>query len=123
MVDVDNRLAGRLAAAHFLDRGFQNFGFFGSEWTGFSKQREEGFRDALAAAGHALSSCYCEFLPRPPADSSWKLQDRQVRDWLLTIAKPAAILASNDYPARRLADMCRQLQVARAGRRGLAGHR
>ena len=111
MVDVDNCLAGRMAAAHFLDRGFRNFGFFGSEWTGFSKQREEGFREALAAAGHALTCCYCEFLPRPPADASWKLQDQQVRAWLLAIGKPAAILASNDYPARRLADMCYQLKL------------
>ena len=30
LVDLDNRLAGRMAAAHFLDRGFRNFGFFGS---------------------------------------------------------------------------------------------
>ena len=109
MVDVDNRLAGRLAAAHLLDRGFRNFGFFGSQWTGFSKQREEGFREALAAAGHGLTTCHSEFLPRRPADATWKLQDRQVRDWLLKLAKPAAILTSNDYAARRLAEMCHQL--------------
>ena len=39
------------------------------------------------------------------------MQDRQVHDWLLAIKKPAAILASNDYPARRLADMCSQLKL------------
>jgi len=111
IVDVDNHLAGRLAAAHFLERGFRNFGFFGSAWTGFSKQREEGFREALAAAGQSLTSSYSEFLPRPPTNSSWKLRDRQVHDWLLAIRKPAAILASNDYPARRLADMCHQLKL------------
>jgi LacI family transcriptional regulator len=111
MVDVDNRLAGRMAAEHFLDRGFRNYGFFGSAWTGFSKQREEGFRERLVAAGFRLTSCYAEYLPRPSAGSSWKMQDRVVRDWLLAIEKPAAILASNDYPARRLADMCCQLKL------------
>jgi LacI family transcriptional regulator len=111
MVDMDNRLAGRLAAEHFLERGFRNFGFFGSAWTGFSKQREEGFREALNAAGLQLTSCYAEFLPRPSADSSWKMLDRVARDWLLAICKPAAILASNDYPARRLADMCCRLKL------------
>ncbi len=110
MVDVDSHLAGRLAAAHLLDRGFRNFGYFGSQWNGFSKQREEGFREALAAAGHDLTACYAEFLPRRPADATWKLRDRHVRDWLLALAKPAAILASNDYPARRLAEMCHQLE-------------
>ncbi len=111
MIDVDNRLAGRLAAAHLLDRGFRNFGFFGNSWTGFSMHREEGFREALAAAGHDLTACYAEFLPRRPANATWQLHDRHVRDWLMALAKPAAILACNDYPARRLAEMCHQLKL------------
>ena len=33
--------------------------------------------------------------------------DRQVREWLFALPKPVAILASNDVPARHLAEMCR----------------
>ncbi len=110
MIDVDSRVAGRLAAAHLLERGFRNFGYFGSQWTGFSQHREEGFREALAAAGHDLTACYSDFLPRRPVDATWNLRDRQVRDWLLALAKPAGILASNDYAVRRLAEICHQLK-------------
>lgn len=109
LVEVDNDRVGRLAAAHFLERGFQHFGYFGSAWTGFSKQREQGFRAALSEAGYAVHSCYAEYLPRPPTSASWKQVDHRVRDWLTQLAKPAAILASNDTPARDLAEICRQL--------------
>jgi LacI family transcriptional regulator len=111
LVDVDHRRAGRLAAEHFLERGFKHFGYFGSAWTGFSKGREQGFREALAEAGFDLSSCYVEYLPRPPLDSSWKKIDRQIHRWLLALPKPAAVLASNDVPARALAEVCRQLGI------------
>jgi LacI family transcriptional regulator len=111
LVDVDHLRVGQLAAEHFLERGYVNFGYFGSKWTGFSKRRERGFRESLAKAGHALSSCYADYLPRPPLGSSWKSVDRQVRDWLLALEKPAAILASNDVPARHLAEMCRVLEL------------
>lgn len=111
LVEVDHREVGRLAAEHVLQRGFQHFGYFGSEWTGVSKEREHGFRESLARANHVLSSCYAEYLPRPPIQSSWTRVDRQVRDWLLALPKPAAILASNDVPARHLVEMCRQLDL------------
>ncbi|MEN6407292.1 MAG: DNA-binding transcriptional regulator [Thermoguttaceae bacterium] len=111
VVEVDHRRVGRLAAEHFIERGFKHFGYFGSAWTGFSKSRECSFREALAEAGFELSSCHAEYLPRPPVDSSWKKGDRQVHDWLLAMPKPAAVLASNDVPARALAEMCRQLGI------------
>ncbi len=109
LVEVDHLRVGQLAADHFLQRGYVNFGYFGSGWTGFSKQRERGFREWLAKTGHTPSSCYADYLPRPPLVASWKRVDRQVRDWLLALPKPAAVLASNDVPARYLAEMCRAL--------------
>jgi len=109
LVEVDHMEVGRLAAEHFLERGFQSFGYFGSSWTHFSQMRERGFRMRLAEAGFAASSCYAEYLPRLAAKTSWKGIDQRVRRWLRPLAKPVGILASNDIPARDLAEMCRQL--------------
>ncbi|MBN1908760.1 MAG: substrate-binding domain-containing protein [Pirellulales bacterium] len=111
LVEVDHHEVGRLAAEHFLDRGFTRFGYFGSGWTGFSRQREEGFRKTLAKTGYDVSSCYADFMPRPPAESSWKEVDTRVADWLSSLSRPTAILASNDIPARQLSYMCRQLEL------------
>jgi LacI family transcriptional regulator len=111
LVEVDHLLVGKLAAEHFLARGFRTFGYFGSAWTGFSRQREQGFRERLAQAGFPVSSCYADYLPRAPVSASWRGVDRTIRKWLEALPKPVAVVASNDIPARDLADMCRQLNL------------
>lgn len=108
VVITDDRSIGRMAATHFLDRGFTRFGYLGSDWTGFSQLREAGFRDQIQAAGYRLSTCYAEFLPRPPVEASWTNIDQIVLDWITHLEKPTAIFASNDLPARQLTDLCRQ---------------
>ena len=109
LVEVDHDRIGQLAAEHFLERGFKNFGYFGSGWTDFSKRRERGFCDALARVGYSVSSCYAEYLPRPPLRASWKRVDQRIQEWLVGLPKPAAVLASNDVPARDLAEISRTL--------------
>lgn len=111
VVDVDHRAVGRLAAEHFLERGHWHFGFFGSEWAHFSRLREASFRTRLAEAGFSVSSCYIEYLLRLPALTGWKHARRRVHGWLRELPKPIGILASNDIPARDLADACLQLGI------------
>lgn len=121
LVEVDHGEVGRMAAAHFLERGFRNFGFFGSAVTGFSRAREAGFRQSLVEHGFQLRSCYAEFLPKPSVRSSWKRIDQEVSSWLRRLPRPVAILASNDVPARALAKMCRQLGLDIPGQVSLLG--
>lgn len=109
LVEVDHDRVGQLAGEYFLERGFAHFGYFGSSWTGFSKRRERGFRNVLEKAGYRVSSCYAEYLPRPPLETSWRKVDQRIQNWLIGLPKPAAILASNDVPARDLAEISRVL--------------
>jgi LacI family transcriptional regulator len=111
LVEVDHGRIGQLAAEYFLNRGFRHFGYFGSSWTGFSKDREAAFAERLTASGFHVDSCYAEYLPRPPVADSWKGVDVKVRAWLRALPKPVAILSSNDVPARELAEMCRELDL------------
>jgi LacI family transcriptional regulator len=110
LVEADHVLVGRMAAEYFVERRYRHFGYFGSSWTHVSRMRETGFRDCLRGIEHSFSSCYAEYLPRPPHDASWLRVDTQVARWLGTLPKPVAILCSNDVPARDLADTCRRLQ-------------
>ncbi|WP_391541944.1 AraC family transcriptional regulator [Posidoniimonas polymericola] len=121
LVDADHFAVGRMAAGYFLDRGFQNFGFFGSSTAGFSRERETGFRDALAERGCEATACYAEYLPRPSEEVSWVSVDERVREWLERLKKPVAILASNDVPARELAEACRQMGLDVPGQVALLG--
>lgn len=111
LVEVDHDKVGSMAATHFLERGFQNFGFLGNDWSGFSKGREGGFRDELARHGFKVDSCYAEFLPRLSSASSWQELDKRILKWLKKLPKPAAILASNDIPAKELMHACRHLEL------------
>jgi LacI family transcriptional regulator len=108
-VDVDHVAVGRLAADYFLERKFDHFGFFGSESAAYSRIREAAFRDRVAEAGHAVSSCHTEYLADLATPALWKKSAQKTRRWLRKLTKPAAILCCEDAPARYLADVCRQI--------------
>ena len=109
VVDVDHGAVGRMAAEHFLERGYRNFGFFGSPWALYSRLRETSFQMRLAEAGCTVSSCHVEFLLRLRALIEWKRSASRIRRWLLGLPKPVGILASNDFAAQDLADACLRL--------------
>lgn len=108
-VDVDHEAVGSLAARYFLQRGFTNFGFAGSDWARYSKLREKAYRETLAGAGYDVSSCHGEYVYYLPTMTSWKAIDKQVKQWLRRLPKPVAIFSSNDIVARNMTDICRQL--------------
>jgi len=109
LVENDHYAIGRMAAGYFLKLGFRNFGYFGSQWMGSSIARRDAFREGVEEAGHSVSTCHGEYLPRPAASDSWVQVDRRIGTWLRKLDKPVAILAQNDVPARDLADRCRML--------------
>lgn len=111
LVEIDHPAVGRMAADHFIHSGFRHFAYFGSKRAGFSVQREDGFRSQLAKSGFACLAHHAEYLPRPSPSDSWTEVDAGVRRWLLELPKPVAILASNDVPARELAEICRVLEL------------
>ena len=110
-VDVDHVALGRLAAQHFLERRYRHFGFFGSGTVYYAQVRESSFRQAVGKAGFEVSACHMEYVPRLPAQVSWKSVNRQVRQWLRRLPKPVAVLADHDAAAHDLTDMCQQLDL------------
>lgn len=108
-VDVDHRAVGRLAAEHFLERKFNQFGFFGSESAAYSKSQEAAFRECVAEAGHSVSSCYAEYLADLTTAALWKKSTQKAERWLRRLPKPVAVLCCEDAPARYLADVCSQI--------------
>lgn len=111
-VDVDHAAIGRMAADYYLGRKFVHFGFFGSESVRYARIQEEAFRRRLAEYGHVVSSSYSDFLPDAKASARWKKSTQRMVRWLRQLPKPVAVFASEDTPARYLADLCRQLGLA-----------
>lgn len=111
-VEGDGEMIGRLAAEHFLERGFRHFA-----WAPFlddvlNAERYRGFANRLAR-----ENLTCNLLP--PADT--RHGDQATRDWavhrkLLTrelklLPKPLAVFSYNDCVAADIIDACAEAGV------------
>lgn len=99
----DNAAVGRLAAEHFLDRGFEAFGFCGFTGHRYSQTRGEAFAKRLEEAGHG-----CSFhVSRPPQEArQWDRLQGELAAWVEALPKPAALMGCNDARTRHVAQAC-----------------
>jgi LacI family transcriptional regulator len=98
-IRANSHAAARLAAEHFLERGFRSFAFCGFAGRLWSDRRQEGFCERLAEAGYSCN--VYEPLPRKP-NMSWNNEEPRVISWLKSLPKPIAIMACNDNRGRQL---------------------
>lgn len=109
-IRADSRAAGRLAAEHFLERGFRNFAFCGFQGRIWSRHRQEGFGDRLRQAGFQCNV----FEPRSNRRSlSWNVEQPMVGSWLKSLPRPVAMMACSDIRGRQVleASMAQGLNV------------
>ncbi|MBN2579156.1 MAG: DNA-binding transcriptional regulator [Pirellulales bacterium] len=99
----DSPAAGRLAAEHFLERGFQRFAYCGYAGRLWSERRQEGFSQRLE---EACFSCEVYDPPRTASRQIWSREWPLLRDWLLSLQKPVGIMACNDIRGRQILDAC-----------------
>jgi len=85
-VGPDDLAIGRIAAEHFLQRGFRQFAFAAARDDHSAHARRQGFGETLAAAGFG-----CEVFA----------EGHDAR-WIRALPKPAGVLACNDVRARDL---------------------
>lgn len=106
-VECDNPRVGWLAARHFLERGYRNFG-----WAPFlddviNAERQAGFVEALGRAGFR-----CTVLPTAhrlvsaTRQENWSKRRDALRKALIALPKPAAVFAYHDCLASDLIDAC-----------------
>ena len=99
-IRYDNTEIARLAAEHLAGAGFSNFAFVGERnEIAWSSERESLFTQEVASRGfkcRVYRSCQNE-----KADDSGIL-----RDWLVALPRPTALLAACDIRARHVLDVC-----------------
>ena len=110
-VGVHNVQVGRLAAAHFLERGLRHFGFVGSADYLLSSEREAAFCQALREAGQTVA---CHEAPAhlayEPLGQRWA-RDLGVRRWLRALPKPVGVFVPQDLWAVQVVEACRQVEL------------
>lgn len=100
-VTTDLRASAKLAAQHFLDRGFRHFAYCGILRFSYVAEHYQGFAEAAAEAG-----CDCAVYKPSQTVRGWKSQQADMARWLKELPKPAAVFT---WGLRGLAvlDACR----------------
>lgn len=110
-VGEDNLAIGRLAAEHFLERGLCHFGFVGPpDWL-YSREREQGFRRAIEAAGYRVASYHDPACGPFDPSARHRPLDRRMRRWLFGLPKPVGLFATDDLWGLQLTEACRQTDL------------
>jgi LacI family transcriptional regulator len=103
-VDVDCAKIGKMAAEHFLNKGFRKFAYCGFDFMYWSRRRAKGFADKLAKAGFDVI-----FYTPPKKGSiiSWDDEQPYVRKWLESLPKPVGLFTCNDDRGEQVIEACR----------------
>ncbi len=106
---LDNVRIGQLAAQHLLERGFENLAFYQFSDIADVCQREEGFRQAVQAAGaqyHHLDWHASASRRSRPGWFEW------LKRQLGRLPMPLGVMAQSDNRAAHLLSACEALELA-----------
>ncbi len=115
-VHTDEPKVVRLVVEHFLERGFEHFGFCGFPGVDYSDIRAELLRKDLAPRG-----LNCDvYAPPKAAPHLWTVEfeeeglesEDDLAQWLKRLPKPAGIMACNDVRGQQVLNACRQAGIA-----------
>ena len=102
--EIDENAVGRMAAEHFVERGFKHFAYCGDARFIWSAHRGNGFKKALAEMGHPQVHEY----NGPPGGGPGADDEMQsIRAWLMELPKPVAVFCCYDLRGRIVLDTCR----------------
>lgn len=108
-VGIDDVAVGRMAARHFLERGFRNFAFLAQSKIAFSLNRQAGFEKHLESKGHTCDVFYARRTGTNPFQKpTWNEIDDSIQQWLLSLSKPVAVFANNDQTGIQVISICQR---------------
>jgi len=106
-VEGDNEMIGRMAAEHFLERGFRHFAWAPFTDDVVNMERYHGFSNRLAE-----NNLSCDLLPTAdnrhegPEAPDWVARRKQLVHALRQQSNPLAVFAYNDCVAANIIDAC-----------------
>ncbi|AQQ71861.1 Xylose operon regulatory protein [Limihaloglobus sulfuriphilus] len=94
-LQINHIAVGEMAAKYFLEKGYKNFAFYGDTKYLWTKMRYKGFRNIVEKSRCSLT-CY----DPPPAKTimqkGFGYKINHIADWLSSLEKPIAVMASSD---------------------------
>lgn len=105
-VTVDYAAIARLAADHFLSRGFRRFGFYGVQQVWYSELYKQAFLQRIGEFGGT-----CRVYEGPSSldlQRPWQQDLKRLDRWLASLKVPIAIMAPSDHRARMVLEACQR---------------
>jgi len=109
-VTPDRDAVARMAADHFMERGFRNFAFFRTDDLWWMLRRQGDFEAELLRRGHACRS-FSSFLQQCSTKAGPN-EPRTIARWLDALPRPCGVFCASDFFAARLLGVCRQQGIA-----------
>jgi LacI family transcriptional regulator len=106
-VESNPHLQARLAARHFIERGFRNFAFCGErrQFSNWSTRICGYFQAILREAGYDCSAENQYYLGAG-RHKDWDVEQEALSAWITSLPKPVGVLAINDPTGLRLLEAC-----------------
>ncbi len=101
---TDSAEIGAMAAAHFLDRGFEHFAYCGLDEFVWSRLRAHHFTERLKQSGFGVD-VYQQ--PKARAKRAWKSEQHLIAEWLESLPKPLGLMCCNDDRALQVIEACK----------------
>jgi LacI family transcriptional regulator len=102
--------AGKLAAAHLLDRGLRRFACLMYPPNKTHQELRHGFQTALDGAGYDCATHAAATDHQARSERVWERFQQSLERWVVSWQAPVGVLvAFNGFTARYLADTCRRL--------------
>ncbi|WP_297807829.1 DNA-binding transcriptional regulator [uncultured Alistipes sp.] len=102
-----HRLAGKMCAEYFINKGFRNFAFYGTRHIDWSDERCQGFRETIVRANPAFTF---SALRSNAQVNLWYYDPKRIADWIRSLPKPVAIMACDDNQAYHIIEACQQIE-------------
>lgn len=110
LVHVNDAAIARLAAEHFLERGFRHFGFCTITGAPWSHARCRVFTQIVTDLGHTCS--VCELPPDTLHHSTWDAQLDKLIKWVRSLPRPVGVMVCNDPRGQLVLEACRRAGAA-----------
>ena len=107
-ITADYQMTGKMAAEHFLTKGYSNFAYFGYRGVCWSENRYEGFKSKIVSAGYGDR---IHLYDGQMLDNIWYYNSTELVEWLQNLPKPVAIMACDDNQGNLLLNVCNSINI------------
>lgn len=110
-VGFDNRIAGHLAAEHFLERGFGSFAFYHRHHQYSGQQRFAAFTERIRQAGFDTVANWDQ-IDQPDQRDHWAGRQELLTQWLSAADRPVGVFAADDAAGVEVIEACQSLGLS-----------